>query len=489
MTLAFSTRRLVHIALIALLAIIAIWMLGWQPAFHWQWPSGARLWGVIGALLSWLLICVWQGVKWFRQQKAYHRQANRVLHQLQGNNPPWLILHASQTGVADQLARWTAQALNEAATPTQCLPLGQANLSLLQRAEKVLFIVSTTGDGDAPDTAQPFVQQIMAATHSLPRLQYGLLALGDSQYDDFCGFGRYLDAWLTRCDAVACFPAIEVDREAPAALQQWQSALSQLIDNPLAAPKAPVFTSWQLRQRRTLNPHSQEGTCFLIDLQTDDSITWQAGDIAVVKVTDANGNPDKREYSIASLPTEGSLQLLVRRMTTADGELGVGSALLTRDINEGDEVSLYIRPHPSFHPPTDEAPVILIGNGTGMAGLRAQLAARIHAGCYNNWLLFGERHRQQDFYYQDDINRWQDNGQLAHCDTVFSRDQEERIYVQHLLANQPQRLNGLIAQNATLYVCGSLDMGKAVDTTLAKLLGPATLQQLTAAGRYRRDVY
>src|SRR5690606_6018237 len=129
-----------------------------------------------------------------------------------------------------------------------------------------------------------------------------------------------------------------------------------------------------------------------------------------------------REYSIASMPHEGSLQLLVRHMRRPDGRSGLGSGWLCGHATPGDDIDLRIRANPNFHPPAPERPLLLVGNGTGIAGLRAHLAARVAAGARRNWLLFGERNRDRDFHYRGDIERWQADGFIERLDLAFSRD-------------------------------------------------------------------
>jgi sulfite reductase (NADPH) flavoprotein alpha-component len=93
-----------------------------------------------------------------------------------------------------------------------------------------------------------------------------------------------------------------------------------------------------------------------------------------------------------------------------------------------------VRENRSFHAPEDARPLILIGNGTGIAGLRAHLHARARAGHQRNWLLFGERTAQHDFFFRSEIEAWRDTGILERVDLAFSRDQTARRYVQHLVA-------------------------------------------------------
>jgi sulfite reductase (NADPH) flavoprotein alpha-component len=134
--------------------------------------------------------------------------------------------------------------------------------------------------------------------------------------------------------------------------------------------------------------------------------------------------------------------------------------------------------------------MILVGNGTGIAGLRAHLKQRIAAGARRNWLLFGERNAERDFFYGDEIRQWQAQGWLERVDLAFSRDQAERIYVQHKLQENAELLRRWLDEGACLFVCGSLDgMAPGVDRVLRQAIGDDAVENLMIEGRYRRDVY
>jgi sulfite reductase (NADPH) flavoprotein alpha-component len=197
-----------------------------------------------------------------------------------------------------------------------------------------------------------------------------------------------------------------------------------------------------------------------------------------------------REYSIASIPAEHRLDLLVRQQVGADGRPGLGSGWLCEHAAVGGTIALRLRANPGFHPPADARPLILIGNGTGIAGLRAHLAARIAAGATRNWLLFGERHAAHDNHFAHDLQHWQETGGIERLDAVYSRDGGRHRYVQDALADAAETLRAWIGAGASLYVCGSLrGMAPAVDAVLEQVLGADVREALLLAGRYRRDVY
>lgn len=456
------------------------------------------------------------------------------------------VVYASQTGFAGQLARQTMQSLQVAGVPARLHGIDTMTLDELRRASRVLFVVSTTGDGEPPDMALAFSRLGMKQPAQLAGLRYGLLALGDSDYEDYCGFGRQLQRWLQASGAQPLFDPVEVDSEDEASLRHWQHHLAMLSGvSDLPDWQAPKYQRWQLVERRLLNPGSVGEPCFHLALKPlQGSATWQAGDLVEIgpchaqdkvatwlsaqeldgRVAVAFGKerlplaallarcrlpePDEvdgldeeavaatlqllphREYSIASLPEDGAIHLLMRQMRGRGGYLGLGSGWLTVHAPVGAEIALRVRGNVNFHAPRDARPLILIGNGTGMAALRALLKARIAAGHRRNWLLFGERQVAHDFLYRNEVERWMADGQIERADFAWSRDQAERIHVQQRLREAADELRCWVDAGAAIYVCGSLaGLAPGVDAVLRDALGDARVEQLRGQGRYRRDVY
>ena len=183
-----------------------------------------------------------------------------------------------------------------------------------------------------------------------------------------------------------------------------------------------------------------------------------------------------RFYSIASsvhmFPDE--IHLTVASLTyTAHGETryGVGSHFLCQYATPDTPIPLYVQPSNGFTIPSDpDAPIILIGPGTGIAPFRAFLQERIalqHPG--RNWLFFGERNSKTDFYYAPFFRELQRLGRLR-LDTAFSRDQAEKIYVQHRLWEQRADLFEWIQNGAYVYICGDAEkMAKDVEQTFLRI--------------------
>lgn len=527
-----------NVALCALLGVLAVGLLALH-AGEWEWraPGGWRWAGALACLLAWSGFTAWTARR--------HRRQTATSSLTMRQDGLWVV-HASQTGTAMQLAQQTAQALQQAGADAVLVELGVLDAVSLAQAGRVLFVVSTTGEGDAPDSAASFVTRAMREPAALSSLRYGLLALGDHDYDDFCGFGRQLQQWLQRSSASPLFDPVEVDNGDPAALRHWQHHLS-LLTGAAELPdwQRPDYQRWRLVERRLLNPQSQGGACFHLALQPiGGDIAWQAGDLIEIGPRHAAGTVDRwlaghaypgdavvmhegrraalrewlaeshlpghadvaglsvealvatlqplphREYSIASLPADGAVHLLVRRMQRADGTPGIGSGWLTEHAAPGAEIAARVRANPTFRAPTDGRPLILIGNGTGLAGLRALLKARIAQGHTRNWLLFGERQAAHDFHYRDDIVGWQRQGAMERLDLAWSRDGEPKVYVQDLLRAAAGELRRWVEAGAAIYICGSLaGMAPGVDAVLREALGDDDVERLREQGRYRRDVY
>ncbi|AHG76562.1 sulfite reductase (NADPH) alpha subunit [Mannheimia varigena USDA-ARS-USMARC-1296] len=180
---------------------------------------------------------------------------------------------------------------------------------------------------------------------------------------------------------------------------------------------------------------------------------------------------------------------------------GTASDYLAK-LQAGDFVSIFVKANPNFRLPEDlTAPVVMIGSGTGIAPHIAFLQAL--GSQYSNiesYLFFGERYREKDFLYQNELERYLANGVLTQLFTAFSRDQAEKFYVQGSLAEQAELIWTLIKKGAYFYICGSKAMSKAVDAKLIKIAdqigGEAyiddfnnVIARLVAEGRLMRDVY
>lgn len=214
-----------------------------------------------------------------------------------------------------------------------------------------------------------------------------------------------------------------------------------------------------------------------------------------------------RLYSVASSLREhpGEAHLLVGAVRwNSHGRVrkGVSSTYLGERSKVGSTARIYVKPNRHYRlPPDGNTPIIMVGAGTGIAPYRAFIEERVATGAKGkSWLFFGERNFTNDFLYQLEWQDYIEAGSLTKIDTAFSRDQPEKIYVQHRLWERREEIADWLADGAHFYVCGDeKGMAKDVDQTLVRILaqaakgdedaGRAKLKELTKAGRYQRDVY
>ena len=216
-----------------------------------------------------------------------------------------------------------------------------------------------------------------------------------------------------------------------------------------------------------------------------------------------------RLYSISSSqrahPKEVHLTVAtVRYQSHGRARGGVASTFLAERITVGETlIPVFVNHGKGFRlpEPQEETPVIMIGPGTGIAPFRAFLEEREATGAKGRaWMFFGEVSEKSCFFYKEEFERWLANGTLHKLSTAWSRDQAEKIYVQHKMLENSAELYAWLEQGAILYVCGdaarmAVDVDKALHTIVEKEGGlspeaaAAYMAALKEAKRYRRDVY
>jgi len=533
------------------------------------------------------------------------------------------VLYGSQTGNAKRLAEELGRRASAAGLAVRVVR-ADAYASRELKQERLLYVViSTQGDAEPPDDSRALVEFLASArAPKLEALRYGVLALGDSSYPQFCAIGRQLDERLAALGAQRLFPAGEADVDLESVAQPWlEQALQQAREQlktatPLAkvtplrtARQAPAWHREQpfqapllLNQRITGRDSDRDVRHFefslegsglrytpgdalgvwptqapaLVDavlaaarLDGDASVrvgeqehslrTWLAEHRELTQLTrpffaahaERSGNAALREllqpasrdalsdcfsrwqvldllrrhpaewtadtlvaalrplaprlYSIASSQSVvgDEVHLTVSHVDYAfEGQArwGAASRYLARRA-EGDTTPVFIEANERFHLPADDRDIIMIGAGTGVAPYRAFVQERAERGAAGrNWLVFGNPHFQSDFLYQVEWQQALKNGQLARIDLAFSRDQADKLYVQHRLLEQGRRVYEWLEQGAHLYVCGDANrMAKDVHKALIAIVAEhgarsaegaeAWLNQLIQQGRYARDVY
>lgn len=529
---------------------------------------------------------------------------------------PLLILYASESGNSESLAMKAKKVADKQGFQARVQDMADADLATLGKSKTVLVVASTWGEGDPPQRAADFYASLMGdGAPRLDGMRFGVLALGDTAYVNFCLTGRRIDERLEALGGMRALARADLDLDFAKPAAAWiDRALKTLA--PVEEEVSPNIVHVDFKSHAEIDdeprytaeePIAAEITA-LVDLNGSGSTreTWHVelapeasdfrytvGDAIGVQpendpelvedllaVVGLGGNaelaarlrtgydvttlsrplvdayakltgrydvqmlavaetfaafaadrqlvdlfaahpekltPDQltgllrplpaRLYSVASSPRahSGEVHLLVGAVRWASHgrqRRGVTSTFLADRRKPGQQVRIHVKPNRHFRLPADAArPIIMIGAGTGVAPYRGFIAERAEEAQRGpSWLVFGERNYTNDFLYQLE---WQDHlasGALSRIDVAFSRDQPQKIYVQHKLWERRAELQQWIAEGAHVYVCGDeKGMARDVNDALVKILAEplkgdleaarARLKDLAKDGRYQRDVY
>ncbi|XRG80012.1 sulfite reductase subunit alpha [Rossellomorea sp. GAMAL-10_SWC] len=214
-----------------------------------------------------------------------------------------------------------------------------------------------------------------------------------------------------------------------------------------------------------------------------------------------------RLYSIASsiAANQDEVHLTIGAVRyTAHGRerKGVCSVLCSERIKEGDTLPVFVQVNKHFYlPESGDKDIIMVGPGTGIAPFRSFIQERaVNKVSGRSWLFFGDQHEASDYLYKDELEKYQQDGVLTKIDTAFSRDTDQKVYVQHKMLENSKELYEWIEKGAYFYVCGDKEyMAKDVNEALITILekegamereaAEAHLKDMQKQGRYQRDVY
>jgi sulfite reductase (NADPH) flavoprotein alpha-component len=511
------------------------------------------------------------------------------------------IVYGTETGNSKKLATDFAAKAKQNKIQAKVVSMDQYRLTDLSKEEYLLAVVSTHGDGEPPVAAKKFYDHIHNNGFKLEKLQYSVLALGDTSYPLFCKTGEEVDEQLNKLGGKRIVPIQKCDVDYDDDANTWFDTVLKnltakktetIITAPVTAPiakKGKQTYAGKVLAAINLNDRGSNKETYHIEIEAD-GIEYQCGDsIGIVAendsqlVTDiiatvnADGNKSlefkkekftiyellKRKINIIYLterlvqqyatvtghtipagradllellkkyPVKNVAQfeeILVglnaispRLYTIAsspaahDGEVHITVVKDTYTVNEEKRFGLcsdylshlkiksnqqfFVQTNKRFRLPAENKDIIMVGPGTGIAAFRSFLAERDATGATGkNWLFFGEQHFASDFLYQTEIQNWFETGVLTKVNLAFSRDQKEKIYVQHKMLEHGAELYNWLNSGASFFVCGKKHpMSMDVENALLQIIeqhGNKTteeakkyLELLEEEGRYEKDVY
>lgn len=437
------------------------------------------------------------------------------------------VFFATETGNAKTVAMQVAKQAKDLGWNASPQPVKKIKkIEELQGEEPIIFVTATHGEGDPPEPALAFFEALKRSDVSLQGVQYAVLGLGDKSYPEYNKAARDLDAYMERLGAKAIHERGELDVDFASHYPAWiKDALAALPSTGAAVAATGVTVveevlptgrgysrlepvTGRVAEIVNLNDRGSAKETYHIEIEYDEPLAYAPGDAAGIILPHFEEGVDHltpRLYSIASSPSVhgNSIHLTVALAwhQKDDGEIGFGlCSRYLADLKAGDEVTFYIQRNSLFKLPEDDRDIIMIGPGTGIAPFRGFVWERAERGAGGrNWLFFGEQHQHCDFLYQSEWIDHVETEALHNIDLAFSRDQEQKVYVQHRMKEKADELLEWIDNGAAIYVCGAKEpMSKDVEETLLEILSARKggyeaaqefLDQLHDENRYVKDVY
>lgn len=380
------------------------------------------------------------------------------------------ILYGTQSGNSKYIAKETSKMLASKGILSRVVNLSKFRASELLSERKVLIIVSTHGEGDAPSSAQKFISSLEGCS-SLAHLEYSVCALGDSSYEHYCATGRFLDAQLQLLGAQSKVQRVDCDADFSVAATGWMLKVAQWLTGSDVAHNqggvqlcgnSKTYKAQLVSQERINCADSTKGV-YHLEFESE-QFPYMPGDcIGVIpkkltgKVDGEDAHP--RYYSIASTPLEVKNGF---HLTVKTHPEGICSPCLNHLLRPGDELEFIHLPSENFRWRESLEPVILVASGVGIAPFRSFIRHNAQQPFSRDiWLIYGDRNMDTDFLYREEWRELLDKGKIARMDVAFSRS-EQPTYVQDVLANNKTEVVSWVNSGAAVYVCGSTAMGKSV---------------------------
>ena len=431
-------------------------------------------------LMSWTGLAVWSRGRGERRRCS-----------VSADRADTIVLVGSEGGTTWGFAETLRKALTEQGKHVHVGPMSSFEPARWPRAQRLILLAATYGDGEAPASARGFLGRF-ERTPVKRGLSLAVLGFGDRSFPAYCGFAADVARLAEERGWDTLLPYGTVDRQSPQDFARWGRDLAGTLGLAFELNHVPTRPkTWELSlvSRRDYGA-SVQATTVILRFSLPKTYFWQrltgsafprfeAGDLVGIL---PEGSQVPRFYSLASGTKDGFVEICVRKQPG-----GLCSGQLTA-LEPGQAVTAFVRSNPSFRPARSNKPVILIGAGTGIGPLAG--FARANKALQPMYLYFGARHPESDALYAEELSDWKQDGRLTGVVTAFSRTANP-AYVQDILRKDASRIGKLVAAGCQILVCGGRDMAAGVAATLSDILVPegVCLATLKVEGRYAEDIY
>ncbi|MFQ5623598.1 MAG: PepSY domain-containing protein [Paracoccaceae bacterium] len=465
---------------------------GWIYAMHTG--VGMAWMGVILALASLSVPAIGlTGVAiWLKRTRGGNRR-------IKGNAPAALadivVLVGSESGATWGFARSLHRDATASGFAVHVAPMN-AYGDHYPNATALLFLTSTHGNGSAPGTADRFLQ-LLARQERKPFWSFAVLGFGDRAFPQFCKFAKDLDLELESHGWKRLLRPAFINRQSTQAFANWGNELAAALNSDFKLSHAiqlPKTRRLTLVERRVYGTEVQAptavlkfsfdgggGSSFLDRIVGRDGKYPRFAPGDLLGVVPPSGTAP-RFYSVSSLPSNTEVEICVRK------RLGGECSTYLHELEIGGRIECFVRSNPDFRPSPGQAPVIMIGAGTGIAPFMGMI--RDNRRRRDIHLFWGGRDPSSDFLYEDTLKACREDGRLTTLATAFSRT-GACSYVQDRLREEAGHLREMLRCGASIMVCGGDEMARAVMAEIDAVLMPLHLSvaRLKQHGQYFEEVF
>ncbi|MCM4165843.1 MULTISPECIES: PepSY domain-containing protein [unclassified Arenibacter] len=423
----------------------------WATVLHTG--EGSILWSIVLGLgsLSIPFLTVTGFIVYFKRPKT------KIKNLHSKSESEYVILTGTEGGTTLQFAQELHKQLLLAGKKTHIALMNQ--YAHFKKMEHLIVITATYGQGEAPSTADRFLQ-LVKKNEQKKVFNYSVVGFGSTAYPNFCQFAYEAHKVLKSAkNSTALHEVFTVNDQSFEAFHNWSRSWSEMVglevhlEKPklISKPKPP---STFIVVDKTEN--SDDGT-FLLNLSNQNGSTPRSGDL--LSVVPADGARE-RLYSIGKLD-KATLLISIRKH-----QKGLCSNYLYQ-FEQGEKLSATVVSNRNFHFPKNAKRTILIATGTGIGPFLGMIRENIKKR--EIYLYWGARTNNSFNLYQDYIESALQEGKLTHFKTAYSRNQPEKIYVQHLVQRDKDVFLDVLKNKGCIMICGSIAMQKEVLQELQQL--------------------
>ncbi|NAS11227.1 PepSY domain-containing protein [Poritiphilus flavus] len=453
-------------------------MLASRLSLAWHTGRGSVLWSAV--LLASCIAIVFFMISGFAM--TLRRRKHTVRLKTEAADPgkcEYVVLVGSETGSTFNMAKVLQKALIALGKSVYLSELN--DYENFDRVKHLIVLTATYGHGDAPSNAQKFVEKFQATTIANP-MSFSVVGLGSLAYPNYCQFAIEVDQLLGKHPKLKqALPLYKINNQSFEAFKDWSDkwakalGLQLRLKNPGSPASTKKTTEFVVVERTEVNPDDT----FLLKLKPTSNLSFSSGDLIAIK---PGGNEVDRFYSIAK--TDDEILLSIKKHSN-----GYCSRYLS-GLEQGQEISAWIKPNTEFHFPSKTPEVILISNGTGIAPFLGMINNGL--GATKTHLFWGGRNETSLEIYKDYIHSARHRGQLSFVFEAYSQSGLEKHYVQDLVCREADLIAKSLENGGVIMICGSVAMQKEVVRvleTISKKRLNVPLSQFLNRGKIKMDCY